>query len=58
MNGNKFLNQLRALEIIKNKMVDMLIFLHSEDLKTYNNMVEDERKLTNDEYIILRWALL
>ena len=46
--------ELKALEIIKNKEVNVFIFLHSGDLETYNDMVEDNRKLTQEEYDLIR----
>ena len=51
-------NKLKALEIIKEKEVNVFIFLHSGDLETYNEMVEDNRKLTQEEYDILKEVLL
>jgi hypothetical protein len=48
----------KVLEIIKNKEVNIFIFLHSGDLETYNDMVEDNRKLTNEEYDLLKEVLL
>lgn len=49
---------LKALEIIKEKEINVFIFLHSGDLETYNDMVEDNRKLTQDEYDLLKEVLL
>lgn len=48
----------KALEIIKEKEVNVFIFLHSGDLETYNDMVEDNRKLTQEEYDFLKEVLL
>ena len=48
----------KALEIIKEKEVNVFIFLHSGDLETYNDMVEDNRKLTQEEYELLKEVLL
>ena len=48
----------RALEIIKEKEVNVFIFLHSGDLETYNDIVEDNRKLTEEEYDLLKEVLL
>ena len=48
---------LKALEIIKEKEVNVFIFLHSGDLVTYNDMVEDNRKLTDKEYNALKEVL-
>ena len=50
--------KLKALEIIKEKEVDVFIFLHSGDLETYNGIVEDNRKLTHEEYGLLKQVLL
>ena len=50
--------QIKALEIIKEKEVDVFIFLHSGDLETYNDIVEDNRKLTQEEYELLKEVLL
>ena len=49
---------LKALEIIKEKEVNVFIFLHSGDLETYNDVVEDNRKLTQEEYNLLKEVLL
>ena len=46
--------KLKAFEIIKEKEVNVFIFLHSGDLETYNDMVEDNRKLTQEEYDLLK----
>ena len=50
--------KIKALEIIKEKEVDVFIFLHSGDLETYNDIVEDNRKLTQEEYDLLKEVLL
>lgn len=50
--------KIKALEIIKEKEVDVFIFLHSGDLETYNDIVEDNRKLTQEEYYLLKEILL
>ena len=50
--------ELKAFEIIKEKEVNVFIFLHSGDLETYNDMVEDNRKLTQEEYDLLKEVLL
>ena len=50
--------KLKALEIIKEKEVDVFIFLHNGDLETYNDMVEDNRKLTQEEFDLLKEVLL
>ena len=41
---------LQALDIVKEKKVNVFIFLHSGDLETYNDMVEDNRKLSKEEF--------
>lgn len=41
---------LQALDIVKDKKVNVFILLHSGDLETYNDMVEDNRKLTLEQY--------
>lgn len=48
---------LKAIEIIKEKEVNVFIFLHSGDLETYNDMVEDNRKLSQEEYDLLEEIL-
>lgn len=50
--------KLKAVEIIKEKEVNVFIFLHSGDLETYNDMVEDNRKLIQEEYELLKEVLL
>ena len=54
---NNIDKKLKALEIIKNKEVSVFIFLLSGDLKTYNGMIEDSRKLTQEEYELLKEIL-
>lgn len=54
----KIIKSLKALEIIKKKEVNVFIFLHSSDLETYNDMVEDDRKLTQAEFDLLKEVLL
>lgn len=49
---------LKALEIIKEKEVNVFIFLHSGDLETYNDMVEDNRKPTQEEFNLLKEVIL
>lgn len=49
--------KLEALEIIKENEVNVFIFLHSGDLETYNDMVEDSRKLSKEEYDLLKEVL-
>lgn len=49
---------LKALEIIKEKEVNVFIFLHSGCLESYNDMVEVNRKLTEEEYDLLKEVLL
>ena len=50
--------KLKAFEIIKEKEINVFIFLHSGDLETYNDMVEDNRKLSQEEYDLLKEVLL
>ena len=50
--------ELKRLEIIKNKEVNVFIFLHSGDLETYNDMVENNRKLIQAEFDLLKEVLL
>lgn len=54
----KMIKSVKALEIIKEKEVDVFIFLHSGDLQTYNDIVEDNRKLTQEEYGLLKEVVL
>ena len=49
---------LKALEIIKRKEVNVFVLLHSGNLKIYNDMVEDNRKLTQEKYDLLKEVLL
>ena len=44
---------LKALEIIKNKQVNVFL-LHSVDLETYNDMIADNRYLTQEEFNVLK----
>lgn len=55
---NETQNKLKALEIIKNKQVNVFVLLHIEDLETYNDMIGDNRNLTQQEYDLLREVLL
>ena len=48
---------LKALEIIKNKQVNVFL-LHSVDLETYNDMIADNRNLTQEEFNVLKEVLL
>ena len=48
---------LKALEIIKKKEVNVFVLLHSGNLKIYNDIVEDNRKLTQEKYDLLKEAL-
>ena len=48
---------LKALEIIKQKEVNVFILLHSVNLKIYNDIVEDNRKLTQEKYDLLKEVL-
>ena len=51
-------NKLKALEIIKEKQVNVFVLLHIGDLETYNDMIADNRNLTQEEYDILKDVLL
>lgn len=51
-------NALKALEIIKKKAINVFILLHSGDLETYNDMVEENRKLTQEEFDLLKKVIL
>lgn len=50
--------KLKALEIIKNKQVNVFVLLHIGDLETYNDMIADNRNLTKEEYDLLKDVLL
>ena len=47
---------LKALEIIKKKQVNVFL-LHSVDLETYNDMIADNRYLTQEEFNVLKEVL-
>lgn len=49
---------LEALDIIKKKQVNVFVLLHSGNLKIYNDIVEDNRKLTQEKYELLKEVLL
>lgn len=70
-NLNEYANiikkELEALEIIKEKKCDIAILMASESLYDYNDYMNcsgmyneygNSRKLTQEEYDLLRWALL
>ena len=40
-----------------NKEVNVFVLLHSANLKIYNDIVEDNRKLTQEKYELLKEAL-
>ena len=50
--------KLLAFQVIKEKLVNVFILKHSPNLETYNDMVEDDRKLIQEEYDILKKVLL
>ena len=50
--------KLLAFQIIKEKLVNVFILKHSPNLETYNDMVEDDRELIQEEYDILKKVLL
>ena len=54
---NETKKKLKALEIIKEKEVNVFVLLHSGNLKIYNDIVEDNRKLTQEKYDLLKEAL-
>ena len=55
---NEIQKKLKALEIVKEKEVNVFIFLHSGDLETYNDMCEtEEEKITQEEYELLKEML-
>ena len=47
-----------VLQIIIKKAVNIFILLHSGDLETYNDMVEEKRKLAKEEYDLLKKVIL
>ena len=49
---------LRALEIIKKKEVNIYIFMRCFDLAAYNDMAEENQKLTQQDYDLLKEVLL
>lgn len=48
---------LKALEIIKKKTVDIWLIQNKKTLKQYNSMVDDSRKLTQEEFNTLKEVL-
>lgn len=46
-----------ALEVIKNKTVDIWLIQNKKTLKEYNSMVDDYRKLIQEEFNILKAVL-
>ena len=40
-----------------NKEVNVFVLLHSGNLKIYNDIVEDDRKLTQEKYDLLKEVL-
>lgn len=50
--------KLKALEIIIEKEVNIHIFRHCSDLAAYNDMAEENQKLTQQEYDLLKKVLL
>ena len=51
--------ELKALEIIKEKKVNCYLLINSENLKDYNECVDDttEKRLTQEEYDLLKEEL-
>ena len=52
--------ELKALEIIKEKRVNCYLIINSENLKDYNECVDDttEKRLTQEEYDLLKEVVL
>jgi len=48
---------LKALEIIKEKTVDIWLIQNKKTLKQYNSMVDESRKLTEEEFNLLKEVL-
>lgn len=49
---------LKALEIIKTKEIDIRLFNDCPSLDEYNNWASDESQLTKEEYDLLKEVLL
>lgn len=50
---------LKALEIIKEKLVNLFIVAHTDSKEAYNDMVSEHwRELTQEEYDLLKEVLL
>ena len=49
--------ELKALEIIKKKTVDIWLIQNKKTLKEYNSMVDDSRKLIEEEFDLLKEVL-
>ena len=50
--------KLKALDIIKNKKVDTVMFFWNVSLRDYNNIHSRKEKLTQEEYNLLKEVLL
>ena len=48
---------LKALEIIKNKEIDTVLFNDCPDLDEYNEWASDKSQLTKEEYDLLKEVL-
>jgi hypothetical protein len=48
---------LKALEIIKEKTVDIWLIQNKKTLKQYNSMVDESRQLTEEEFDLLKEVL-
>lgn len=48
---------LKALEIIKEKTVDIWLIQNKKTLKQYNSMVDESRQLTEEEFNLLKAVL-
>lgn len=49
--------ELKALEIIKKKTVDIWLIQNKKTLKQYNSMVDESRQLTEEEFDLLKEVL-
>lgn len=49
--------ELKALEIIKNKLVRVRTLIHSPNLDVYNALLEKRLQLTQEEYDLLKEVL-
>ena len=54
---NQVRKELKALEIIKEKTVDIWLIQNKKTLKQYNSMVDESRQLTQEEFNLLKEVL-